>query len=108
MGLEKLSYDARLKVLQISSLELRRMRADLLMCFKIVHGYIAGPPENYGLHIIVNRSTRGHDKKLFRDHTRVEPRRNYFGNKIIGPWNSLSAEIVNAPSITVFKRLLLS
>jgi hypothetical protein len=108
LGLEKLSYDARLKVLQIPSLELRRLRADLLMCFKIVNGYIAGPPENYGLHTVVNRSTRGHDKKLFCDHTRVEPRRNYFGNRIIGPWNSLSAEIVNAPSIAVFKRLLLS
>ena len=50
LGLEKLSYDARLKILQIPSLELRRLRADLLMCFKIVNGYIAGPPENYGGH----------------------------------------------------------
>ena len=84
-GLEKLPYNARLKLLKIPSLELRRLRADLLLCFKIIHGLIAGPPQNYGLIITTNKVTRGHDKKLFLGHSRVEARRNYFGTRVIEP-----------------------
>ena len=39
-GLKKLSYDQRLKILDLPSLELRRLYADLLWCYKIVFGVI--------------------------------------------------------------------
>ena len=34
------SKEARLSILKLPTLELRRLRADLLMCFKIVHDHI--------------------------------------------------------------------
>ena len=77
------------------------------MCFKIVHGYVAGPLSNYGLEFAQGKSTRGHDKKLSCGHVRIEARRNYFGNRIIAPWNALPATIVNLPSPESFKRALL-
>ena len=39
-GLSYLSYDERLSVLNNERLELRRLRADLLMCFKIVYNIV--------------------------------------------------------------------
>jgi len=39
-GLKKLSYDQRLKILGLPSLELRRLYADLLWCYKIVFGVV--------------------------------------------------------------------
>ena len=39
-GFKKLSYDQRLKILDLPSLELRRLYADLLWCYKIVLGVV--------------------------------------------------------------------
>lgn len=102
-GLEKISYQERLKILKLPSLELRRLRADLLLCFKILNGYVSGDLTSYGL-VFSKTSTRGHNQKLFIDHTKVEARRHYFGNRIVKPWNSLSLEVVNATSVKIFKK----
>ena len=40
-GLSGLSYAERLNILGLQTLEHRRLLADLLMCYKIIHGHIA-------------------------------------------------------------------
>ena len=102
-GLEKMTYPERLKILNLPSLELRRLRADLLMCFKILNGYVAGDLSNYSLSYS-NTGTRGHAQKLFVEHSKVDVRSNYFGNRIVKPWNSLPAEVINSPSVESFKK----
>jgi len=37
-GLQSVPYAVRLNMLGLTTLELRRMRFDLLLCFKILHG----------------------------------------------------------------------
>ena len=37
-GLQNMSYDKRLKYLNVPSLELRRLHADLFWCYKVVFG----------------------------------------------------------------------
>ena len=37
-GLRNMSYDKRLKFLNVPSLELRRLHADLFWCYKVVFG----------------------------------------------------------------------
>ena len=96
-------YFVFLKILKLPPLELRRLRADLLLCFKILNGYVSGDLTSYGL-VFSKTSTRGHNQKLFIDHTKVEARRHYFGNRIVKPWNSLSLEVVNATSVKIFKK----
>ena len=51
---------------------------------------------------------RGHEKKLYQGHVRIEERRNYFGNRIIDVWNALPYAIVGCPTISTFKRSLLA
>jgi hypothetical protein len=102
-GMENKRYKERLKLLNLPSLELRRLWADLLLCFKIIHGHVAGGPEAFGLRLKAG-STRGHSKKLFAEHTRIEARRNFFSARIVRPWNSLTDKLVNSESIASFKR----
>ena len=102
-GLESHPYRERLQILGLPSLELRRLRADLLLCFKIINGLLPVKPENYGL-LLSTTSTRGHCKKLFADHTRIDVRRNYFGTRVVKPWNSLSTELITASNAYCFKK----
>jgi hypothetical protein len=100
--LKGMAYAERLNVLNIPSLELRRLRADLIFCYKILHGQVAGSPENYGL-TILNGSTRGHDMKLYHEHARVDARRNFFSFRISDAWNSLPYDVVHSHSVVAFK-----
>src|SRR5437870_13784322 len=58
-GLENLSYFDRIKLLNLPTLELRRLHNDLILCYRILHRLVAGPPENYGL-VLGSRQSRGH------------------------------------------------
>ena len=63
-GLKHLTYSKRLKGCDLPSLELRRLRADLLLCFKIVNKLIAVDFSDF-FELENNKySTRGHKFKL--------------------------------------------
>jgi hypothetical protein len=104
-GLKNMSYPDRLIQLNLPSLELRRLRADLLLCYKILLGLISGPPEKFGL-CMSNATTRGHPYKLFNEHVKVKTRKHFFASRIVRPWNALPLEVVQAGSPASFKRLL--
>lgn len=104
-GLEFLTYSERLQSLNIVSLELRRLRNDLIFCFKILNGLVAGPPSVYGI-VLAERQSRGNGKKLKLQQVRVNVRKNYFGCRICEPWNALPIDTVNATSVSNFKSLL--
>jgi len=81
--------------------------ADLLLCYKILHGYVVGPPERYGLLLRCNSSkTRGHSLKVYTTHSRVTSRLNFFGNRIVKPWNFLPKSVALATNIKCFNRLV--
>ena len=62
-GLSHLSYDERLSKLYSERLELRRLRADLLICFKIVHNIVDLPFNDFFTFNNLS-NTRGHSLKL--------------------------------------------
>ena len=101
-GLENTDYKTRLKQLNLPSLELRRLRADLLLCYKIFNGHVAGGPEAFGLSLM-KRPSRGHCMKLHTEHSRVDARKFYFSARITKPWNSLPDSLINADSVRCFK-----
>ena len=98
-------YFERLKATNLSTLELRRLYADLTFCYKILNGLVAGPPNKCGL-TLANRKSRGNSFKLLIEHARVDVRKHFFGHRICGPWNSLPDDVVSASSVASFKRLL--
>ena len=104
-GMLNVPYPDRLSILGIKTLEARRLTNDLVLCFKIIHGFIKGSPENFGLKLS-QRQSRGHNFKLEILHSLVNVRKHFFGSRVCVPWNNLPSEAVNAPSVELFKKIL--
>ena len=62
-GFLELPYVERLKILGIQTLEHRRLLADLLLCFKIIHGLIVLNFDDF-FKFSPNSALRGHPFKL--------------------------------------------
>ena len=88
------------------SLERRRLHSDLVFCYKLLHGFIGGSPEHYGL-ILSNRQSRGNSLKLVINNPRVDVRKFFFSSRICEPWNLLPDSVVLIDSVKAFKRQLL-
>ncbi len=104
-NLKHLSYSQRLVKLKLPTLTYRRLRGDMIETFKIMHEYYdsACAPE---LKKAIYSSTRGHSLKLFKNFAKKPIRHNYFTSRIVDTWNSLPADVVNAPSVNAFKNRL--
>ena len=99
------SYHARLRTLGLPSLEYRRDRADMIQVYKILHD-IDDVDKNKLLTMSTCTATRGHSLKLFKKRSRLNIRANTFSNRVVENWNSLSEDIVHAPSLNGFKMRL--
>ena len=67
-SLQNLSYTERLKRLNLDSLELRRLRVNLIWCYKIIFGKVCLNVNDF---FVLNTSsrTREHAFKLFKTHS---------------------------------------
>ena len=104
-GFEGLSYKDRLFKSNLESLELRRLKFDLVLCYKIVHNLVIIKWDNIFYFETVNR-TRGHNLKLYTSKPRLDTRLQFFGYRVVAVWNSLPVAAVNAPSVVTFKRCI--
>ena len=107
-GFKHLSYADRLHKLGAETLELRRLRADLILVYKIVHQLITvdfNSLFNFSSH---SWNTRGHNFRLLKPHTSCNARAHSFACRVVDVWNSLPDCIVNATSLYIFKRLICS
>jgi len=95
----------RLDFLKNTTLGRRHLETDLVFCFKILRGLVAGPPEKYGL-TLSNRRSHGHSLKLSSHLVKLDVHKFYFTNRICKPWNFLSEEIVTSKNVNIFKQKL--
>ena len=86
-GIEKLTYYQRLSILELDSLELRRVHADSLFAYKLVFGLIDASLHDFFIPRF-NKSRRGHYYKLYLPACKSNIKSNSF-NYIIQKWNSL-------------------
>ena len=107
-GLAELSYTERLNILGLESLEIRRLRDDLSMCYKIMNGLVNIPVDDFfSLPPPGQTSTRAkNSKKLFCNFSRLDCRKYFFGNSVVPVWNSLPESVVSAPSVESFRTRL--
>jgi hypothetical protein len=102
--IKNMSYQERLAVLKLPSLEYRRARGDLIDTYKYIHGIYDTDRPDLQLH--QGRNTRGHSLKLSKHGCQTNTRANFFSHRVVSAWNSLPEEVVTAPSINCFKNRL--
>ena len=93
-------YGERLSTLQLPSLAYRRLRGDMILLYKILNNYFNSDFSALYTYSTTT-TTRGHQFKLFKYHSRLSCRSNYFFNRLINDWNNLPAFVVNANSVKI-------
>ncbi|GAB0185726.1 triadin [Grus japonensis] len=104
-GMEHLSYEDRLRQLGLFSLEKRRLREDLIASFQCLKGAYRKAGEGVFTRACSDR-TRSNSFKLKEGIFSLDTRKKFLTMRVVRHWNRLPREVVDAPSLEVFKARL--
>ena len=98
-GLFDFSYQDRLTILGMESLELRRLRADLIHVYKMVREPNMAP-QFFTFNV---NNTRGHSYKLAKPYARTNVLKYYWSHRVVDVWNALPEFVVLANNLLAFR-----
>ena len=91
--------------IKLPTLEERRRQNDMVETYKyMTHRYKTAPSTFFKLP--PREGLRGHSFKIFKTDFRTEIAKQFFGNRVVNEWNSMSKDIISAPSVASFKSRL--
>ena len=100
-GFSDIPYPSRLSVLKLKSLESRRIKADLILYYKLIKELVCINVDNS---IRPFHSHRGHSKYLYHFYSKTDIGK----NRIVSYWNNLTEDIVNDNNVKCFKKKLMA
>ncbi len=104
-SLRNKSYEERLASLNLFSREKRRLRVEVIKCFKILKGFTN--IDGSKLFSIDNASrTRSNGVKLSCKQVQLDNTKFFFTNDVVREWNKLPPSVVQCDTINSFKNKL--
>ena len=103
-GLKNLSYEERLKRVGLPSMGYRRLRGDMIETYKFTHCLYATQDKLFT--VDTKYVTNDHSYKLMKPRVKTILRQHFFTERVIERWNSLQANVVEAPGVNAFKNRL--
>ena len=102
-----MNCEDRLKKVRLTTLETRRIRADLLEVYKIVNK-LEGIDEEYLFERRLGKQndgcvTRENSCKFFKNRFRLDTGKYSFANRVVDEWNQLPDSVIQATSVNAFK-----
>ncbi|KFW08110.1 hypothetical protein N327_01720, partial [Fulmarus glacialis] len=101
-GVERLSYEERLRELGLFSLKKRRLRGDLIAAFQSLKGAYKKDEDRLFSRACCNR-TRRNGFKLKEGRFRLDIRKKFFTMRVVKHWNRLPREVADVPSLETFR-----
>ncbi len=109
LNLSYTNYHHRLEILQLETLEMRRVKLDLIFTYKILHGLV---DINNCDFLKINPIVRTHNLRRHKFHLQLPyvPKSliasNFFTYRILNVWNKLPSRIVCSETLAIFKSQL--
>ena len=101
--LKNLTYEERLRKLGLPTLAYRRARGDMIETYKILSGIY---DEEVSQDIFVlqeGQRTRGHTKRIFKVHSRLNKNKNSFCKRVVNNWNQLPQWVIDSDNVKKFE-----
>ena len=100
-----MSYDARLTICGLTTLERRRVRGDLVDVYKMLNGFTntCSTFFNFAMERHDMNTRAATNKNLISEKCHLDLRKYFFTNRIVEQWNLLPLDIREAESVNAFK-----
>ena len=102
-NLHNMTYEERLKKINLPSIEYRQFRGDQIQVFKIARGFYDTASTETIFEFKKDTRLRGHMYKINKTYVNKSKYKHFFSNRVINKWNSLPQDIVTSKTINEFK-----